>query len=91
MSRSERLEPSRGLFPDGRSTGPGSGSGCPAPRVHDPVHKAEQLGRDVRRGRMVNSITGEPASQLHERHDAGDFDRKTQAKLAAEKQVIFLW
>jgi len=37
----------------------------------------------VQRGRMVNRITGEPASQLHERHDAGDFDTETQDKLAA--------
>ncbi len=37
----------------------------------------------VQRGRMVNRITGEPDSQLHERHDAGDFDTKTQDKLAA--------
>jgi GSH-dependent disulfide-bond oxidoreductase len=37
----------------------------------------------VRRGRMVNRVTGEPPSQLHERHDAGDFDTRTQDKLAA--------
>ena len=37
----------------------------------------------VRRGRMVNRVTGEPSSQLHERHDAGDFDIKTQDKLSA--------
>jgi GST-like protein len=37
----------------------------------------------VRRGRMVNRITGDPASQLHERHDAADFDTRTQDKLAA--------
>jgi GST-like protein len=36
----------------------------------------------VQRGRMVNRITGEPSSQLHERHDAGDFDTKTQDKIA---------
>ena len=36
----------------------------------------------VKRGRMVNRISGEPAHQLHERHDAGDFDTKTQDKLA---------
>ncbi len=36
----------------------------------------------VKRGRMVNRVTGAPASQLHERHDAGDFDTKTQDKLA---------
>jgi len=35
----------------------------------------------VKRGRMVNRTFGEPASQLHERHDAGDFDTKTQDKL----------
>jgi GST-like protein len=37
----------------------------------------------VRRGRMVNRLSGEPSSQLHERHDAGDFDTKTQDKLVA--------
>ena len=36
----------------------------------------------VQRGRMVNRTFGEPSSQLHERHDAGDFDTKTQDKLA---------
>lgn len=36
----------------------------------------------VKRGRMVNRISGEPFHQLHERHDAGDFDTKTQDKLA---------
>ena len=35
----------------------------------------------VQRGRMVNRIMGDPASQLHERHDAGDFDTRTQDKL----------
>jgi GST-like protein len=38
----------------------------------------------VRRGRMVNRIVGDPSSQLHERHDAGDFDLKTQDKLIAQ-------
>ena len=37
----------------------------------------------VQRGRMVNRAFGDPASQLHERHDAGDFDTKTQDKLTA--------
>ncbi len=36
----------------------------------------------VKRGRMVNRIQGEPSMQLHERHDASDFDTKTQDKLA---------
>ena len=35
----------------------------------------------VQRGRMVNRVMGDPASQLHERHDAGDFETKTQDKL----------
>ncbi len=39
----------------------------------------------VRRGRMVNRAWGAPSSQLHERHDAGDFDTRTQDKLAAER------
>jgi len=34
----------------------------------------------VRRGRMVNRVQGDPASQLHERHDASDFDLRTQDK-----------
>jgi GST-like protein len=37
----------------------------------------------VKRGRMVNRLQGEPSSQLHERHDASDFETKTQDKLAA--------
>ena len=37
----------------------------------------------VKRGRIVNRTWGEPSSQLHERHDASDFDTKTQDKLAA--------
>ena len=37
----------------------------------------------VKRGRMVNRTYGEPSSQLHERHDAGDFDTKTQDKIGA--------
>jgi GSH-dependent disulfide-bond oxidoreductase len=35
----------------------------------------------VKRGRMVNRTWGEPASQLHERHEASDFDTRTQDKL----------
>ena len=37
----------------------------------------------VQRGRKVNRIRGELSSQLHERHDAGDFDTQTQDKLGA--------
>jgi GST-like protein len=38
----------------------------------------------VQRGRMVNRVTGDPAHQLHERHDASDFETRTQDKLGAE-------
>jgi GST-like protein len=39
----------------------------------------------VKRGRMVNRISGDPSEQLHERHDARDFETKTQDKLAPAK------
>jgi GST-like protein len=55
--------------------------------VHEYTHLirwADEIGQRpaVRRGRMVNRATGDPASQLHERHDASDFDLRTQDKLA---------
>jgi GSH-dependent disulfide-bond oxidoreductase len=31
---------------------------------------------------MVNRVNGEPSGQLHERHDASDFETKTQDKVA---------
>ncbi len=36
----------------------------------------------VRRGRMVNRTSGELSSQLHERHNAGDFETRTADKLS---------
>jgi GST-like protein len=44
---------------------------------------ADQVGARpaVKRGRMVNRVQGDPASQLHERHDASDFETKTQDKI----------
>ncbi|PWC29865.1 glutathione-dependent disulfide-bond oxidoreductase [Teichococcus aestuarii] len=38
----------------------------------------------VRRGRMVNRVSGDLASQLHERHDASDFETRTQDKLGGK-------
>ncbi len=38
----------------------------------------------VKRGRMVNRTWGEPSEQLHERHDASDFDTKTQDKVGQQ-------
>jgi len=57
-------------------------------QVQDYVHLQRWTDRiaqrpAVRRGRMVNRVMGEPASQLHERHDAGDFLTRTQDKLEA--------
>ncbi|MCB1463622.1 MAG: glutathione S-transferase C-terminal domain-containing protein, partial [Nitratireductor sp.] len=50
------------------------------------VRWADQLyaREPVKRGRMVNRAIGEPSSQLHERHDASDFETRTQDKIAAE-------
>ena len=48
-------------------------------RWADELHSREP----VRRGRMVNRVRGEPSGQLRERHDAGDFETKTQDKLEA--------
>ncbi|ALK90015.1 glutathione-dependent disulfide-bond oxidoreductase [Limnohabitans sp. 63ED37-2] len=56
--------------------------------VHTYTHVqrwAEELAQRpaVKRGRMVNRVVGTPESQLHERHDAGDFDTRTQDKIKA--------
>jgi GSH-dependent disulfide-bond oxidoreductase len=55
--------------------------------VHEYTHVrrwADTIGERpaVKRGRMVNRLSGDPASQLHERHDAGDFETNTQDKRA---------
>lgn len=39
----------------------------------------------VKRGRMVNRAFSEPETQLHERHDASDFDTNTQDKIAPKE------
>ncbi len=39
----------------------------------------------VKRGRMVNRAWGKPESQLRERHDASDFELRTQDKLEPEE------
>jgi GST-like protein len=50
------------------------------------VRWADEIGARpaVKRGRIVNRLQGDPAQQLHERHDASDFDTKTQDKVAAK-------
>lgn len=52
------------------------------------IRWADQIGEraGVKRGRMVNRTYGEPASQLRERHEASDFDNKTQDKVEAAKE-----
>jgi GST-like protein len=35
----------------------------------------------VKRGRIVNRMTGDPSEQLHERHDASDFELRTEDKV----------
>ena len=41
----------------------------------------------VKRGRMVNRVMGDPTSQLHERHDASDFETKTQDKIGTPEKT----
>jgi GSH-dependent disulfide-bond oxidoreductase len=55
-------------------------------QVQDYVHVqrwSDAIGKRpaVQRGRKVNCAWGEPSGQLHERHDASDFDTKTQDKV----------
>jgi GST-like protein len=63
------------------------------------VHEYENLMRwtkaidarpAVRRGRIVNKMTGDPSQQLHERHDASDFELRTQDKLESpdEREAV---
>ena len=51
------------------------------------IRWADQIGERaaVKRGRMVNRTYGDPSSQLRERHEASDFDTKTQDKVEAAK------
>ena len=54
--------------------------------VHEYTHLrrwADEIGQRpaVRRGRMVNRVSGPPEEQLRERHDASDFDTRTQDKV----------
>jgi GST-like protein len=35
----------------------------------------------VKRGRIVNKLSGDEREQLHERHDASDFDLRTEDKI----------
>ncbi|MDM7861169.1 glutathione-dependent disulfide-bond oxidoreductase [Alteromonas sp. ASW11-36] len=39
----------------------------------------------VKRGKKVNRSWGDPKGQLHERHDASDFEHKTQDKIAPQE------
>ena len=47
------------------------------------VRWAEEIAERpaVKRGRMVNRTFGDPETQLHERHDASDFETRTQDKI----------
>jgi GST-like protein len=57
------------------------------------IHEYEHLVRwakqidarpAVQRGRIVNKLNGDPSEQLHERHDASDFEQRTQDKVEPE-------
>ena len=56
--------------------------------IHEYEHvlrwaKAIDARPAVKRGRIVNKTSGNPAEQLHERHDPSDFELRTQDKLEA--------
>jgi GST-like protein len=64
------------------------------PRTFLQTHEYKNLARwtkeiggrpAVKRGRMVNRTSGPPEEQLHERHDASDFETKTQDKIDARE------
>ena len=68
----------------------GARAGCTAPAEFLQVQEYKNVQRwtdaiaerpAVKRGRMVNRTWGEPSSQLHERHDASDFETRTQDKI----------
>ena len=54
------------------------------------THEYEHLNRwakaidarpAVKRGRIVNKLTGDESEQLHERHDGSDFELRTEDKI----------
>ena len=58
-------------------------------QVHEYTHVirwADEIAKRpaARRGRMVNRVVGPLETQLHERHEASDFDTRTQDKLQAQ-------
>ena len=69
-----RSGPGTARWPRASSTEPASSCRCRSTRTScaGPNEIAERPA--VQRGRMVNRTWGQPASQLHERHDASDFD-----------------
>ena len=83
--RSPTSRSGRGMAGSSSSGNMGRRSSCSAGIQECAALGGHALERPaVKRGRMVNRTAGEPSSQLHERHDAGDFDTKTQDKLAAQ-------
>ena len=61
--------------------------------THEYVHlqrwaKAIAERPAVKRGRIVNKTSGEPHEQLHERHDASDFELRTQDKLEPQEADV---
>ena len=46
-------------------------------------HWADEIGARpaVKRGRIVNRMQGDPKAQLRERHDASDFELRTEDKI----------
>src|SRR5258708_3739503 len=62
---------------------PGADEFLAIPEFEHVIRWAKQIDARpaVKRGRIVNKLTGELSEQLHERHDASDFEFKTEDKL----------
>jgi GST-like protein len=62
----------------------GAGEFLQGERYTNVVRWTDQIAERaaVKRGAMVNRTFGEPHRQLHERHEASDFETRTQDKLA---------
>jgi GSH-dependent disulfide-bond oxidoreductase len=61
----------------------GSGEFLSVHEYRNVIRWADAIGARpaVRRGRIVNRTSGDPANQLHERHDASDFETRTQDRI----------
>ena len=77
-----RSGPGTARWPRACSTARASSCRCRSTATCCAGPTRSRSARPCKRGRMVNRTWGQPSSQLHERHDASDFDTRTQDKLS---------